>query len=64
MLGPLDAAPKQKKAAPQRIARKPVGAAVAPQLLEAEDADAKVPITFPAFTSTKSRQIRQKMESQ
>jgi len=42
MLGPLDAAPKQKKPAAQRIARKPVGAVVAPQLLEEEDADAKV----------------------
>lgn len=41
LLGPLDAAPKQKKAATQRAIRKPVGAAVAPELLEVEDTDAK-----------------------
>ena len=42
LLGPLDALPKVKKQV-QRIQRKPVGKAVAPQVLEREDAEQKVP---------------------
>lgn len=41
MLGPMEAVPKARKQA-QRIQRKPVSKAVAPKVLEAEDAEAQV----------------------